>query len=89
MAIPEELLIDDEEDKQLTHKRKDIEEGDVYKKIKKDMEQMTPEKRKVLRHHVQGIIEANEKAHHVAEHLSGVSKFLSTPGIVALADMTQ
>ena len=47
-AIPKELLIDEKEDPQVAKETTLIEEREVYDRIEKDMEKMSPEKQKAL-----------------------------------------
>ena len=91
-AIPKELLIDEEEDAQVAKETTLIEESEVYDRIKKDLEKMSPEKQKMLWHHIQGILHSNMLAHRhaaeSAEHLAEASKLLSTLGIITFANTT-
>ena len=47
-AIPKELLIDEEEDPQVAKETTLIDEKEVYDRIQKDIEKMSPEKQKEL-----------------------------------------
>ena len=91
-AVPKELLIDEEEDPQVTIEMTEIEEKEVYERIKDEYDKMSPEKQQELTHHVQGILRSNALAHRheaaVAEHLADASKLLSTPAVVALSNAT-
>ena len=91
-AVPKELLLDEEEDTQVAIETMEIDEKEVYERIQKELNNMSPQKQKELRHHVQGILHSNVLAHRhapeVAEHLADASKLLSTPGIVALSNAT-
>ena len=91
-AVPKELLLDEKEDAQVAIEITEIDEKEVYERIQKELNNMSPQKQKELRHHVQGILHSNVLAHRhaaeVAEHLADASKLLSTPGIVALSNAT-
>ena len=91
-AVPKELLVNEEEDAQVAIETTEIEEKEVYERIQKEFDDMTPQKQKELRHHVQGILHSNALAHRhaadAAEHLADASKLLSTPGIIALSNPT-
>ena len=91
-AILKELLVDEEEDPQVAIETKEIEEAEIYNRIKEDMDRLPEDKQKELRQHIQGILWENAMAHlHVAEvadHLAEVSWLLSMPGIVVLSQAT-
>ena len=55
-AVPKELLIDKEEDPQMAIETTEIEEKEVYTRIKDEYDKMSPEKQWELTHHVQGIL---------------------------------
>ena len=73
-AVPKELLVNEEEDTQVAIETTEIQEKEVYKRIKKEFDDMTPQKQKELQHHVQGILHSNKLAHRhaadAAEHLA-------------------
>ena len=91
-AVPKELLVDEEEDPQVAVEMTEIDEKEVYKRIKDEYDKMSPEKQKELTHHVQGILCSNTLAHKhaaaAAEHLADASRLLSMPAIVALSNAT-
>ena len=47
-AVPKELLFDKEEDPQVAIETMEIDEKEVYKRIQKDLNKMTPEQQKEL-----------------------------------------
>ena len=91
-AVPKELLIDEEEDPQVAIETKEIEEAEIYNRIKADMDRLPEDKRKELRQHVQETLRANTMAHKyaakAADHLAESSHLLSTPGTVVLLQAT-
>ena len=91
-AVPKELLIDEEEDPQVAVETMEIEEKEVYERIKDEYDKMSPEKQQELTHHVQGILHSNALAHRyaaaVAEYLADASRLLSMPAIIALSNAT-
>ena len=91
-AVPKELLVDEEEDPQVAIETMEIEEKEVYARIKDEYDKMSPEKQKQLTYHVQGILQENVLAHKhaaaAAEHLSDASRLLSMPAIVTLLNAT-
>ena len=91
-AVPKELLVDEEEDPQVAIESMEIEEKEVYARIKDEYDKMSPEKQKQLTYHVQGILRENTLAHkHAAaavEHLADASRLLSMPAVVALLNAT-
>ena len=67
-VIPKELLVDEGEDPQVAIETKEIEEPEIYDRIKADMDRLPENKRKELRQHIQGILRENVMAHrHAAE----------------------
>ena len=91
-AVPKELLVDEEEDPQVAIEMTEIDEKEVYERIKDEYDKMSPEKQKELTLHVQGFLRSNALAHkHVAataEQLADASRLLSTPATVALCNAT-
>ena len=91
-AVPKELLVDKEEDPQVAKETTEIEEKEVYARIKDEYDKMSPEKQQELTHHVQGILRSNTLAHKhaaaAAEHLVDASRLLSMPAVVALLNAT-
>ena len=47
-AVPKELLVDEEEDAQVAIETTEIEEKEVYGRIQKEFDDMTPQKQKEL-----------------------------------------
>ena len=92
-AVPKELLVDKEEDAQVAIETTEIDEKEVYERIQKDRDNMSPQKQKDLQRHVQGILHLKALAHRhaaaVAEHLADALKLLLTPGIVTLSNATE
>ena len=84
--------MEEQEDPQVVKEMTEIDEKEVYDRIHKDMDKLSPEKQKELRYHVQGILEVNALAHkhavEAAEHMADASRLLSTPGIVTLLNAT-
>ena len=62
-AIPKELLVDEEEDPEVAIETKEIEEAEIYNRIKEDMDRLPEDKQKELRQHIQGILRENAMAH--------------------------
>ena len=91
-AVPKELLIDDEEDPWVAIETTEIEEKEVYKRIKDEYNKMSQEKQQELTHHVQCILHSNALAHRhaaaAAEPLTDASRLLSTPAVVTLSNTT-
>ena len=85
-------MVDEEEDAQVAIETTETEEKEVYERIQKELDNMSPQKQKESLHHVQGILHSNALAHRhaakVAEHLADASKLLSTPGVLALSNVT-
>ena len=55
-AILKELLVDEGEDPQVAIETKEIEEAEIYSRIKADMDRLPEDKRKELRQHIQGVL---------------------------------
>ena len=89
---PKELLVDKEEDPQVAVEMTEIDEKEVYERIKDQYDKMSPDKQKELTYHVQGILSSNTLAHKhaaaAAEHLADASRLLSMPAMVALSKAT-
>ena len=91
-AVPKELLVDEEEDPQVAMETMEIDEKEVYERIKDEYDKMSLDKQKKLTHHIQGILSSNALAHKhaaaAAEHLADASRLLSMPAVVALSNAT-
>ena len=47
-AVPKELLVDEEEDEQVAIETTEIDEKEVYERIQKELNNMSPQKQKEL-----------------------------------------